>query len=59
MLDTSSGQFNGERQPIQMSTDGGHRRRIGIGHLKIRLRGLRSLDEEGHRLIVGEGVEVR
>src|SRR5947209_18884656 len=59
MFDASGGQFNGQRQSIQMGTDGGHGRRIGVGYREIRLRGLRSLYEEGHRLVVGEGLEVR
>ncbi len=58
MLDASGSQFDSERQPIQAGTDGRHRRRIGVGHCEIRLDGLRSLDEEDDRLVLGKGIQV-
>jgi len=59
MLHAGGGQFNGERQSIQMGTDGGHGTSISVGHREIRLHGLSPLDEKSHRLVVRESLEIR
>src|SRR6266567_2776557 len=53
-LDTSRGQFDGQRQPIESKTDLGDSRSIVRRHVKIRSDGLCPLDEQVHRRNVGE-----
>src|SRR5579859_1821705 len=59
MLHAGSGQFDGERQSIQVRTDGGHSRGIGVGHREIRLHGLRALNKESYCLVVRESLDIR
>src|SRR5215471_1677639 len=52
-------QFDGQWEPIQAHADFCHERRVGVCHLELRGDRLRPLDEEGHRLVLREGKEIR
>ena len=58
-LDAGRGQFDGERQAVQAGTNGRHRRRIFLVHLKIGLDRPGALDEQSHRWITGQHLDVR
>ena len=52
------GQLHRQRQPVQAATQFGHRRRIAVDQRKVRIRGLRPIDEQldrGHRCQTTDG----
>jgi hypothetical protein len=55
-LDAGSGQFDGERQAIQVCTNLSESRGVGRGHLERRLNSLGTLEEEGNGGIVRQGI---
>ena len=47
-LDPGRGELDGQRQPIQPATDGGHCRCVLVGYREVGFDGLGSRDEEAH-----------
>ena len=53
-LGAHRGELDGQREPVQVMTDRGHRGGVLIGEREIGSGGLRPLDEQGHRRHRGE-----
>src|SRR5260370_40603769 len=53
-VDAGCRQLDGQWKPIQASANGCYAASVGICYMEIGLDGLRPLNEEGHRRVLGQ-----
>src|SRR5260370_30747672 len=53
-VDAGCRQLDGQWEPIQASANGCYAASVGICYMEIGLDGLRPLNEEGHRRVLGQ-----
>jgi hypothetical protein len=58
-VDPGGGELDRQREPVEPRADLGDRGGVLVAHAEVGLGSLRPLDEQGHRLVLGERLQAR